>query len=78
MYRKWILITTILLTVLLAGCEKAETPQITSVEQLNHKSYSVGSDEGSAGMFDVEAYLPEAELMLYSSSVTGYAAVQQG
>ena len=24
------------------------------------------------------AYLPEAELMLYSSSVTGYAAVQQG
>ncbi|MBR2421054.1 MAG: ABC transporter permease subunit [Oscillospiraceae bacterium] len=78
MYRKWMLITTILLTVLLAGCEKAETPQITSVEQLNHKSYSVGSDEGSAGMFDVEAYLPEAELMLYSSSVTGYAAVQQG
>lgn len=78
MYRKWILITTILLTVLLAGCEKAETPQITSVEQLNHKSYSVGSDEGSAGMFDAEAYLPEAELLLYSSSVTGYAAVQQG
>ena len=78
MYRKWILITTILLAVLLAGCSKTEAPQITSVEQLNHKSYSVGSDEGSAGMFDVEAYLPEAELMLYSSSVTGYAAVQQG
>ena len=78
MYRKWIRITAILLVVLLAGCAKKETPQITSVEQLNHKSYSVGSDEGSAGMFDVEAYLPEAELLLYSSSVTGYAAVQQG
>lgn len=78
MYRKWIRITAILLVVLLAGCEKAETPQITSLEQLNHKSCSVGADEGSAGMFDAEAYLPEAELLLYSSSVTGYAAVQQG
>lgn len=78
MYRKWIRIITILLAVLLAGCAKKEAPQITSLEQLNHKSYSVGADEGSAGMFDAEAYLPEAELLLYSSSVTGYAAVQQG
>lgn len=78
MYRKWIRIITILLAVLLAGCAKKEAPQITSLEQLNHKSYSVGADEGSAGMFDAEAYLPEAELMLYSSSVTGYATVQQG
>lgn len=78
MQRKWSFITAILLAVLLAGCSKTEAPEITSIEQLNDRAYSVGVGEGAAGMFAVEDYLPDAEMLLYSSDVTGYAAVQQG
>ena len=78
MQRKWSFITAILLVVLLAGCSKTEAPEITSIEQLNDRAYSVGVGEGAAGMFAVEDYLPDAEMLLYSSDVTGYAAVQQG
>lgn len=78
MQRKWSFITAILLAVLLAGCSKTEAPEITSIEQLNDRAYSVGVGEGAAGMFAVEDYLPNAEMLLYSSDVTGYAAVQQG
>lgn len=80
MRRKWILITVAVLiqAVLLVGCSKTKTPEITSIEQLNDKAYSVGVGEGAAGMFAVEEYLPEAEMLLYSSDVTGYAAVRQG
>lgn len=78
MQRKWSFITAILLVVLLAGCSKTEAPEITSIEQLNDRAYSVGVGEGAAGMFAVEDYLPNAEMLLYSSDVTGYAAVQQG
>ena len=80
MRRKWVLIiaTVLIQAVLLAGCSKTETPEITSIEQLNDKAYSVGVGEGAAGMFAVEEYLPEAEMQFFSSNVTGYAAVQQG
>lgn len=78
MQRKWSFITAILLAVLLAGCSKTEVPEITSIEQLNDRAYFVGVGEGAAGMFAVEDYLPDAEMLLYSSDVTGYAAVQQG
>ena len=52
MRRKWILITVAVLiqAVLLVGCSKTKTPEITSIEQLNDKAYSVGVGEGAAGM----------------------------
>ena len=59
MQRKWSFITAILLAVLLAGCSKTEAPEITSIEQLNDRTYSVGVGEGAAGMFAVEDYLPD-------------------
>ncbi len=73
-----ITVAVLILAILLASCSKAEMSEITSMEQLNDKAYSVGVGEGSAGMFAVEEHLPEAEMLLYSSNVTGYAAVQQG
>ncbi|MBQ8590945.1 MAG: transporter substrate-binding domain-containing protein, partial [Firmicutes bacterium] len=73
-----ITVAVLILAILLASCSKAEMSEITSMEQLNDKAYSVGVGEGAAGMFAVEEHLPEAEMLLYSSNVTGYAAVQQG
>lgn len=61
----------------LAGCGKQGKQQITAVSQLNDKNYTVGVGDGTAGMFQAEEYLPEAE-KAYMDSVTGYMAVSQG
>ena len=76
--RKQGLILTGLLLLCLCGCSARTERAVTTIEQLNDKSYTIGVDEGSAGMFAVEQYLPEAEIRFFSNHVTGFAAVQQG
>ncbi len=72
------LIFLCLLLVLLCGCSSSQQQHITTTIQLNDKAYKVGTAEGSASMFAVEEYLPEAQMQLFTDNVTGYTAVRQG
>ena len=60
------------------GCKKQENEKITSIEQLNEPTYTIGVPEGGAGMYMAEKYLPKAEQKTFSGNTSGYLAISQG
>lgn len=64
--------------ICLTGCVKQEEERITSVRQLDEPQYTIGVGEGTAGMYLIEEYFPDAEYQVYTDSVTAYMAVKQG
>ena len=61
----------------LTGCAR-EDDAITSLEQLSEPGRTIGVAQGSEGDAAAEKTFPDAALNRYTSSVTGFLAVQQG
>lgn len=64
--------------VCLAGCGRQEKEELISVRQLDDPQYTIGVGEGTAGMYLMEEYFPEAAYKTFTDGVTAYMAVEQG
>ena len=58
--------------------EAANAPVITSIEELNDSSHTVGSITGMSCMFAVEENLPKATIANMNDALSGYLSVQEG
>ena len=61
--------------VCLAGCGRQEKEELISVRQLDDPQYTIGVGEGTAGMYLMEEYFPEAAYKTFTDGVTAYMAV---
>ncbi len=77
--KRTLFLTAILFVIFcFGGCKKQENEKITSIEQLNEPTYTIGVPEGGAGMYMAEKYLPKAEQKTFSGNTSGYLAISQG
>ena len=68
-----------LLAVLLAWPHPAYAAgPFTSIEQLNQNGITIGTDTGNVAQIAVEQQLPNATIVYFNDSFTGYEAVAQG
>ncbi|MCI8563297.1 MAG: ABC transporter permease subunit, partial [Lachnospiraceae bacterium] len=79
LHKRTLFLTGILFVIFcFGGCKKQENEKITSIEQLNEPTYTIGVPEGGAGMYMAEKYLPKAEQKTFSGNTSGYLAISQG
>ena len=79
--RTWsaFIIAVLLMIFCLCSCGKGqEQVYFTSPAELNDSRYSIGVGMGTADIHTLEKYLPNANVIEYSSTENGYLAVQAG
>ena len=71
-----ITIAVMIITAMLSSCRK--NPVVSSIEELNSDQYSIGVGIGEAGEAKVKKYLPNAKVVEFADTFSGYIAVAQG
>ena len=72
------LIALIFALCLISGCSKPEHKEITSIAQMNDRTYTIGYGEGHSAYNSLKEALPKAKLRSFSDQLSGYEAVKQG
>lgn len=72
------LIALIFALCLISGCSKPEHKEITSIAQMNDRTYTIGYGEGHSAYNSLKEALPKAKLRSFSDLLSGYEAVKQG
>ena len=68
-----IIIAVMIITAMLSSCRK--NPVVSSIDELNSDQYSIGVGIGEA---KVKKYLPNAKVVEFADTFSGYMAVAQG
>lgn len=75
---KKIMIMSLALTFILAGCKGSEEPPITDITSLNYKDSKVGIPDSSSFDKEVVTALPDAEILYYTNSIDAVMALTAG